>query len=292
MSYWVFQCALGEEYDLDEIQSWSAPDLWRWSLARHFKDVQPGDRFAFWVSGPQGGVFALGTVTSLPYTDDHWRVTAKSAKATYAKLSVDVPLFDRPIPREVLKQEQRFKNSLILRMPGGANPFRLNDDEWWALEELAGLGHGQGSSAGAADAGTLPLPPASSPTTMTTESAERVMRFLEAALVREYEEYLGRTLVRKKYRVKATGETLICDAFDREQSELLEAKSSAGRMHVRLALGQLLDYRRHHRPTPRLGVLLPQEPNGDLVGLLLECDVSVIFRDAEGFSRFEPAAAD
>ncbi len=62
-------------------------------------------------------------------------------------------------------------------------------------------------------------------------------RLLEAVLVKDYEKFLGQKPVRKKYVVAATGENLISAAFDTKESELLAAKPSSARMHVRLALG-------------------------------------------------------
>ena len=48
---------------------------------------------------------------------------------------------------------------------------------------------------------------------------------------------------------------------------LYEAKGSAERMSIRLALGQVLDYGRYVEGS-RLAILLPEAPAADLVELL------------------------
>lgn len=62
------------------------------------------------------------------------------------------------------------------------------------------------------------------------------------------------------------GTELRTDLFDHDTGLLVEAKASADRAAVRMAIGQLLDYRRHVHPAPDLcAVLLPERPTSDLV---------------------------
>lgn len=56
--------------------------------------------------------------------------------------------------------------------------------------------------------------------------------------------------------------------FDATASAVYEAKSSAERRHVRLAVGQLMDYRRYLGEDVAPSALLPSRPLGDLEGLL------------------------
>ncbi len=81
-----------------------------------------------------------------------------------------------------------------------------------------------------------------------------------------------------------SGERLVCDVYDAQQDLLLEAKSSVSRQDVRMAIGQLLDYRRHLAPTATLAVLLPEPPSEDVLALLRELKIRVVVRTAGGFS--------
>ncbi|WP_128645942.1 hypothetical protein [Rhodococcus sp. BS-15] len=83
--------------------------------------------------------------------------------------------------------------------------------------------------------------------------------------------------------VKNTGRTLIADLFDNTNGVLYEAKASASREAVRMALGQLLDYRRHFKTPPALSVLLPEPPVGDLIELLREHGIGCVHESDEGF---------
>lgn len=73
------------------------------------------------------------------------------------------------------------------------------------------------------------------------------------------------------------------DVFDTTAGVLYEAKSSANRFDVRLALGQILDYRRFLEGNfKRLAVLLPAEPAEDMITLLNAFDIDVVWRASAG----------
>lgn len=81
-----------------------------------------------------------------------------------------------------------------------------------------------------------------------------------------------------------SGERLVCDAYDDASSLLIEAKASTSRQDIRMAIGQLLDYRRHLAPHANLAVLLPALPGDDLVALLQELGIRIIARSGRGFT--------
>jgi hypothetical protein len=69
------------------------------------------------------------------------------------------------------------------------------------------------------------------------------------------------------------------DVFDVTDGILYEAKASATRFDLRLALGQILGYRRYlHGRYKRLAVLLPAEPAEDMIRLLATVDIDVVWR--------------
>lgn len=110
---------------------------------------------------------------------------------------------------------------------------------------------------------------------------------IEADLVLRYQQYVDRPLVRYEIPISGTATVLRTDIFDPATGELIEAKGSAARFHVRMALGQLFDYRRSVQPTS-LAVLLPQHPGDDLVALLHENGVACIYEEGKGrFIRLE-----
>jgi nucleoid DNA-binding protein len=99
----------------------------------------------------------------------------------------------------------------------------------------------------------------------------------EARLTKRFQQYLeghGHKVMR--YRITPAGTpTLYSDLADITDKTLFEAKGSADRMSVRLALGQVLDYGRYIEGL-RLAVLLPEPPAADLVELLERHDVGCV----------------
>jgi len=113
------------------------------------------------------------------------------------------------------------------------------------------------------------------------------MRLDERRLRDDYRAWLRRPLKICRYPLP-TGETLESDAVDAAENELIEAMCSTARSHIRMALGQLLDYRRFHTPSPTLGLLVPKRPSDDLLDLVHEFGVHVVWPDDAGFSRLPP----
>ena len=102
-----------------------------------------------------------------------------------------------------------------------------------------------------------------------------------------YEAWLRRRLVVKTATLQ-TGERLVVDAYDARERMLIEAKASASRQDVRMAIGQLLDYRRHSDKKASLALLLPDRPTDDLVDLLHGLRVLVIFEAERRFKTLRP----
>lgn len=113
----------------------------------------------------------------------------------------------------------------------------------------------------------------------------------EAALVHRYAESVtcaGGHVTRKEISHHGLARRLYTDLYDTGRMELVEAKSSASRHHVRLAIGQLLDYRRHVEHES-LAVLLPSDPGADLLELLHGVGITCLYEDEQGrFIRRAP----
>lgn len=114
----------------------------------------------------------------------------------------------------------------------------------------------------------------------------RRARQVEQALLHRYEAVVrehGRTIVAHAYEGR-----LRCDAFDETLNVLIEAKAVSSREFARMAVGQLLDYRRYEPGTPNLAVLLPGRPAAGTFDFLMENGIAVIWEAAPG--RFDDSA--
>lgn len=86
----------------------------------------------------------------------------------------------------------------------------------------------------------------------------------------------------KRYRIVPPGlPAIYTDLSDVTANVLYEAKGSADRMSLRLALGQVLDYGRYVADA-KLSILLPETPAADLVELLELYDVGCVVETAAG----------
>lgn len=107
----------------------------------------------------------------------------------------------------------------------------------------------------------------------------------EAALINEYIDWLKRQ-GRKLHIARYGG--LHCDAFEEERNNLIEAKRSGQREHIRMAVGQLLDYAfqgRNQFGQPHLAILLPEKPRDseERFGWLKENGIHLVWKDGEIF---------
>ncbi|PJN02031.1 hypothetical protein CG740_16725 [Streptomyces sp. CB01201] len=110
----------------------------------------------------------------------------------------------------------------------------------------------------------------------------------ESALCAAYEQHLtdrGHQVQRYRIQVAGTGEELLTDLVDTTAGVLYEAKANTSRSAVRMAVGQLLDYRRHiDHPGLRSAVLVPSKPHQDLCDYLAGLGIGLVYRDGDGFA--------
>ncbi|MEV5771690.1 hypothetical protein AB0L49_10615 [Streptomyces antimycoticus] len=89
-----------------------------------------------------------------------------------------------------------------------------------------------------------------------------------------------------QFTVKGEPGALTPDLYDATDHVLYEAKGLTTRANVRMAIGQLADYRRHvpERKTLRVAVLLPSAPTPDVQEILAEQGIGLVYRTEEGFA--------
>ncbi len=112
----------------------------------------------------------------------------------------------------------------------------------------------------------------------------------EQKLVLAFRDHLlakGHEVSRLKILPQGEAKPLFSDLIDRTSGTLYEAKGTVERGAIRMAIGQLLDYSRFLTPRPHLAVLLPSSPRLDLVELLRESQIEVVWREGD---RFESSA--
>lgn len=116
---------------------------------------------------------------------------------------------------------------------------------------------------------------------------EKVRR--EGDLTERFRDWLGRPLARIAVLVGETAK-LYTDLYDEERHELYEAKAAAGREEIRMAIGQLLDYRRYIDPSREgliLTVLLPERPTEDLIAFLEFEGLNLVYETEPGLFKRE-----
>jgi hypothetical protein len=108
----------------------------------------------------------------------------------------------------------------------------------------------------------------------------------ESALAKRYKSHLnsvGHEV--KRWKLAPPGEInyLFTDLFDVTENELYEVKGTAVRASVRLAIGQLLDYRRLlPKKDVKLTILLPIRPSDDLLAFVNSCGMSCVWENGNG----------
>ncbi len=110
----------------------------------------------------------------------------------------------------------------------------------------------------------------------------------EQKLVRTLEKHLtglGHTVNRQRLLPSGEARPIITDLFDATTGMLVEAKGTVERNAVRMAIGQLFDYRRLFRAgeVQHVAALFPSEPRPDLCDLLSEQGIVVIHPSDGGF---------
>jgi hypothetical protein len=88
----------------------------------------------------------------------------------------------------------------------------------------------------------------------------------------------------KRWIIRPPGQAhpLVTDTFDCTTRVLYEVKAQADRGSIRMAVGQLLDYRRHI-DCHRCVVVVPVQPAEDLKQLVGSCGFALMYPSQSGF---------
>ncbi len=112
----------------------------------------------------------------------------------------------------------------------------------------------------------------------TERREQKLIKALEAHLKKK-----GHLVHRLKIVPPGEAKPLFCDLRDSSANTLVEAKGSVSREAIRMAIGQLADYRRFTGTDARLGVLVPEAPRPDLLALLASQGIAAIWPVGGGF---------
>jgi hypothetical protein len=108
----------------------------------------------------------------------------------------------------------------------------------------------------------------------------------EAELVGDYQIFLegkGDEVTRNEL-LPLSAHAMYSDLFNKTRRHLVEAKASATRGDIRMAIGQLADYKRFISKIERCAVLLGAKPHPDLIDLLDSQEIATIWRSGNGFA--------
>jgi 5-methylcytosine-specific restriction protein A len=132
-------------------------------------------------------------------------------------------------------------------------------------------------------------------TTADIPASQRKVLRREGELVKAFVAHLtaaGHKTHSFQITVKGEPGALTPDLYDATDHALYEAKGQTTRTNVRMAIGQLADYRRHipNRDGLRVAVLLPSEPTADVKDFLTAEGVALVYRTDDGFAGWPLAS--
>ncbi len=108
----------------------------------------------------------------------------------------------------------------------------------------------------------------------------------EALLVGDFQAHLeaqGDKVSRNRLKPPEAN-SMHTDLFNQSRGQLIEAKADGSRHSIRMAIGQLADYRRFIEGVTGTAVLLGAKPHPDLLELLDLQGIATVWRSGEGFA--------
>ncbi|MFV0307464.1 MAG: hypothetical protein ACK5OX_06955 [Desertimonas sp.] len=281
------------------------PILTNWAVGVRTGGITPGDIAVLLRQGRERGVVALGRFTSAVYKAAHWNGSGNTANYADVAFEHIVPLDDR-LRTENLVHRYPAVHWNYLQASGTEVPVDVERllleacrSHFSADERVVDLNARRASvrdrpaarllSPGGQRPRAFPVLRASQDGFTVTPVVEQRRAFRhESQLVDRYCRMVamrGRNCVRFEYPNGCQ-----CDLYVVETDLLVEAKASASRDHVRMAIGQLMDYRRFH-PGASIAVLTPTKPDEDVIDIIHSVGATAIWEEGSNFvgSRSSPA---
>lgn len=139
-SVWIFQ-SNPKRFDILNALEELKEDVW--GVRRYKKEIKAGDIGIIWMSGKDGGIYAISNIVTSP---DYMAEGKEVAKFWHSdedkneikfrvKLKYKLKLPNNPIFREELKNIPQLKNMSIFKQPQGTN-FKVTENEWSIISDL------------------------------------------------------------------------------------------------------------------------------------------------------------
>lgn len=274
--YWLFQ---SNPRGGDDLRFYLKGKRRVWWRATHFRRpaerMHEGDGVVLWQArGNQpdaAGVYAIGQLTG--------KFRLRNGGPWQTQVELDRVKLGDPIAPERIKKRKPLAKLAVLRRSGaeGSN-FVLDRAQWYAFLSL--WGESGGKEVPLAPGGSRETPKPPTPTVVPGRDSYLV-EWPEASLVDRYVIHMGHKGITLRPRTMAN--RLRCDLFDDVHENLIEAKAHATRESIRMAIGELADYKRFIKPK-HVSVLLPQRPQRDLENLLSAEGIHAIWSEGKSFT--------
>jgi len=134
---WIFQ-ANPNRYDiLNALADNEIGTEKHWLVNQHKNEISTGDIGLIWLSGREGGIYAVAEITSNPEMlvasekeEKYWIDTDdKNKERLRVKMELKINLLNNPITKEVIRNTAGLENLSIFRQSQGTN-FRVTENEW------------------------------------------------------------------------------------------------------------------------------------------------------------------
>jgi hypothetical protein len=114
----------------------------------------------------------------------------------------------------------------------------------------------------------------------------------ESELVQRFKRVMekqGHVIERLMITPAGEAKPIFTDLYVKALGLLIEAKGTSDRVAIRMAIGQLTDYRRFVGPDVRCAILLPSRPRSDLEKLVSYANLDMYYPEGEGFELVSSA---
>jgi len=136
MRYWILQVNPGRYRIFDALHD--AKVINKWAVRRYRNEISPGDRFALWVAGREGGIYAFGLITEPAVLqpevpDPYWEGPAYEDNYKWL-IGIKIErILAKHIPRSEIVADPDLAAAAIIRTPWAGNPHNVSDIQWNAI---------------------------------------------------------------------------------------------------------------------------------------------------------------